>query len=188
MRPGLPETLLVASLVGSTKSACFQGRCVEDVPKDVRFAASSWKTWIQEENKFIKSSFLTSNVFQKTTAHSSVLAQPAHVFPENTRRGAAVACFSWSTVATALWQGPVPPRPALRVHMCRGARQVNFAGRGKGCVLASEISPGALISLGPQVAMDTLAEWLRRRPAKPMGSPRVGSNPTGVVFAAPWPE
>ena len=32
-------------------------------------------------------------------------------------------------------------------------------------------------------AKDTLAERLRRRPAKPMGSPRVGSNPTGVVFA-----
>ena len=31
------------------------------------------------------------------------------------------------------------------------------------------------------VAEDTLAERLRRRPAKPMGSPRVGSNPTGVV-------
>ena len=30
------------------------------------------------------------------------------------------------------------------------------------------------------VAQDTLAEWLRRRPAKPMGSPRVDSNPTGV--------
>ena len=30
--------------------------------------------------------------------------------------------------------------------------------------------------------MDTLAERLRRRPAKPMGSPRVGSNPTGVVL------
>ena len=29
---------------------------------------------------------------------------------------------------------------------------------------------------------DTLAEWLRRRPAKPMGSPCVGSNPTGVDF------
>ena len=28
----------------------------------------------------------------------------------------------------------------------------------------------------------TLAERLRRRPAKPMGSPRVGSNPTGVAF------
>ena len=27
------------------------------------------------------------------------------------------------------------------------------------------------------MARDTLAEWLRRRPAKPMGSPRVGSNP-----------
>ena len=31
--------------------------------------------------------------------------------------------------------------------------------------------------------MDTLAERLRRRPAKPMGSPRVGSNPTGVDFS-----
>ena len=30
--------------------------------------------------------------------------------------------------------------------------------------------------------MDTLAEWSRRQPAKPMGSPRVGSNPTGVDF------
>ena len=28
--------------------------------------------------------------------------------------------------------------------------------------------------------MDTLAERLRRRPAKLMGFPRVGSNPTGV--------
>ena len=34
------------------------------------------------------------------------------------------------------------------------------------------------------VAEDTLAERLRRRPAKPMGSPRVGSNPTGVVCCA----
>ena len=32
-------------------------------------------------------------------------------------------------------------------------------------------------------SQDTLAEWLRRRPAKPMGSPCVGSNPTGVVVA-----
>ena len=30
------------------------------------------------------------------------------------------------------------------------------------------------------LAEDTLAERLRRRPAKLMGSPRVGSNPTGV--------
>ena len=29
---------------------------------------------------------------------------------------------------------------------------------------------------------DTLAEWLRRRPAKPMGSPRAGSNPAGVAY------
>ena len=32
------------------------------------------------------------------------------------------------------------------------------------------------------VCMDTLAEWSRRRPAKPMGSPRVGLDPTGVDF------
>ena len=32
------------------------------------------------------------------------------------------------------------------------------------------------------VRNDTLAEWLRRRPAKPMGSPRVGLNPTGVAL------
>ena len=35
---------------------------------------------------------------------------------------------------------------------------------------------------GYEHALDTLAERLRRRPAKPMGSARVGSNPTGVVF------
>ena len=33
---------------------------------------------------------------------------------------------------------------------------------------------------------DTLAERLRRRPAKPMGSPRMGSDPTGVDIAASW--
>ena len=31
-------------------------------------------------------------------------------------------------------------------------------------------------------ADDTLAERLKRRPAKPMGSPPMGSNPTDVVF------
>ena len=43
----------------------------------------------------------------------------------------------------------------------------------------------ALPNLATTHAEDTLAEWLRRRPAKPMGSPRVGSNPTGVVFKCP---
>ena len=37
-----------------------------------------------------------------------------------------------------------------------------------------------LPQLNQYAAQDTLAERLRRRPAKPMGSPRVGSNPTGV--------
>jgi hypothetical protein len=35
--------------------------------------------------------------------------------------------------------------------------------------------------LAQSSAKDTLAERLRRRPAKAMGSPRVGSNPTGVA-------
>ena len=35
-----------------------------------------------------------------------------------------------------------------------------------------------------RIIRDTLAERLRRRPAKPMGSPRVGSNPTGVVLGS----
>ena len=32
------------------------------------------------------------------------------------------------------------------------------------------------------LSSDTLAEWLRRRPAKPMESPRAGSNPAGVAL------
>ena len=46
------------------------------------------------------------------------------------------------------------------------------------CVLAGDV---AAIIWPPLPRRDTLAERLRRRPAKPMGSPRVGSNPTGVV-------
>ena len=40
--------------------------------------------------------------------------------------------------------------------------------------------PRTLAGLTLPNTNDTLAERLRRRPAKPMGSPRVGSNPTGV--------
>jgi hypothetical protein len=32
------------------------------------------------------------------------------------------------------------------------------------------------------VVKDALAEWLRRRPAKPLGFARTGSNPVGVVL------
>ena len=45
----------------------------------------------------------------------------------------------------------------------------------------SRIRPSGLCDGSPCNSKDTLAERLRRRPAKPMGSPRVGSNPTGVV-------
>ena len=47
------------------------------------------------------------------------------------------------------------------------------------CVLFPRRISGCV---GVLLANDTLAEWLRRRPAKPVGSARVGSNPTGVEF------
>ena len=46
--------------------------------------------------------------------------------------------------------------------------------------LIPELAPKTKVPL--PIIKDTLAERLRRRPAKPMGSLRVGSNPTGVVF------
>jgi hypothetical protein len=71
----------------------------------------------------------------------------------------------------ATWNGRAAAIPdGRRVLPCTGTVCV--------CVL------GALASaweFNPwQHAEDTLAERLRRRPAKPMGFPRVGSNPTGV--------
>ncbi len=33
-----------------------------------------------------------------------------------------------------------------------------------------------------KILNDTLAEWLRRQPAKLLGSARAGSNPAGVVY------
>ena len=48
--------------------------------------------------------------------------------------------------------------------------------------LQNECCPGKISSkFFRSEANDTLAEWSRRWPAKPMGTPRVGSNPTGVV-------
>ena len=46
----------------------------------------------------------------------------------------------------------------------------------------SQLTHCAKIQMPQQFYMDTLAQLLRRRPAKPMGSPRVGSNPTGAVY------
>ena len=52
---------------------------------------------------------------------------------------------------------------------------------GRGVPLVSNLSCMQIFGRSISIATDTLAEWLRRRPAKPMGSPRVGSNPTGVA-------
>ena len=47
-----------------------------------------------------------------------------------------------------------------------------------------QFNPNIILDSCFTFADDTLAERLRRRPAKPMGSPRVGSNPTGVDLPA----
>ena len=110
-----------------------RARCVEDAREDLHFAASSWKTWIQKKEMLIKCFLPASSVFHKTTARSSVLTRLAHVFPENTRRGSAVAVVSWSTgsvlcarsrrAAKRISQAPrrVPRRPRP------GARAWRFA-------------------------------------------------------------
>ena len=54
------------------------------------------------------------------------------------------------------------------------------------CEIEAKVSSVVLKTM-TCMAEDTLAERLRRRPAKPMGSPRVGSNPTGVVSCATRP-
>ena len=44
-----------------------------------------------------------------------------------------------------------------------------------------------LVHRGHNFVEDTVAEWLRRRPAKPMCSARVGSNPILVdIFGQPF--
>ena len=61
------------------------------------------------------------------------------------------------------------------------ARAVYLGFSGRGGVEDPESLHARATSVDSVMSTDTLAEWLRRRPAKPMGSPRVGSNPTGVV-------
>ena len=93
------------------------------------------------------------------------------------------------------WDGPPPPAlmlglvlfviaPSPRVWPAKGERVCRWAFRALVTQLMWEVwlSRPHIRSL-----IDTLAEWLRRRPAKPMGSPRVGSNPTGVDMDAATP-
>lgn len=70
------------------------------------------------------------------------------------------------------WQGERPLCPAASWQVASQNRAAQLA-RAVWCVVSSCCY---------RKADDTLAERLRRRPAKPMGSPRVGSNPTGVVL------
>ena len=70
---------------------------------------------------------------------------------------------------------PAPPRPLYSVTK-KCSKQLDFC---RNLTLSAHyLQSSALL----RVTRDTLAERLRRRPAKPMGSPRVGSNPTGVVL------
>ena len=93
------------------------------------------------------------------------------------------------------WAGRPPPAlmlglvlfviaPSPRVWPAKGERVCRWAFRALVTQLMWEVwmSRPHIRSL-----IDTLAEWLRRRPAKPMGSPRVGSNPTGVESSPAMP-
>ena len=82
------------------------------------------------------------------------------------------------------------PRPLARSEP-RGIRTPNLRvwnptrchcaiGSGTTCNNMECLKPILRISIGSNC--DTLAEWLRRRPAKPLGFAREGSNPSGVVF------
>ena len=62
---------------------------------------------------------------------------------------------------------------ALMKRTCRASLEEDLESRAQGVPEGS----GSWLA---GCAEDTLAERLRRRPAKRMGSPRVGSNPTGV--------
>ena len=65
--------------------------------------------------------------------------------------------------------------------------RVRFPADASSCKAAAGTRVATKLTLGAaNCGKDTLAEWLRRRPAKPMGSPRVGSNPTGVGLFGQW--
>ena len=67
----------------------------------------------------------------------------------------------------------------MRAGQAQGAKRCRMKPRGTLHIAAREVSGASAYHIYRK-AEDTLAERLRRRPAKPMGSPRVGSNPTGV--------
>ena len=79
---------------------------------------------------------------------------------------------------SACWADVIATRPQVPMNLALDLLSVIDA-------IANNImllTLGAFTSNASPGISDTLAEWLRRRPAKPMGSPRVGSNPTGVDF------
>ena len=82
------------------------------------------------------------------------------------------------------------PRPLARTEP-RGIRTPNLRVWNPTrchCAIGSGTSINNLVWLKPILEdriwsnCDTLAEWLRRRPAKPLGFAREGSNPSGVVL------
>ena len=171
---------LVSSQTVSAKSVCFQGRRVEDVREDVRFAASSWKTCLQEEKKFINSVSFASSVFHKTTARGSGLEQLANVFPENTWQSPADAAVSGGmrvecgvSRAQAGWgqgfcqhHGNCPRVPTSSVDRLPAPR------RARSTLLA-----------GGEGSRGRLAEWSACRPASCTESRRVGASRAGAARA-----
>ena len=128
------------------------------------------------------------------SARGAELALLAHTYSwlwalgfscQDSRQSIGTAAFLQGQRAWALWEQACrargsgqrmsrwehKPLHALREHKPPHALSLLYVAR-KSCLQCLRA-----------FTMDTLAEWLRRRPAKPMGSTRAGSNPAGVAFS-----
>ena len=77
-------------------------------------------------------------------------------------------------------------RVAAEESRMRGERSSTYSGDGRerhGSITAKNRTAKSSSCLrATRRWQDTLAEWLRRWPAKPLGSARAGSNPAGVDY------
>ena len=103
--------------------------------------------------------------------------------PTNTQKYRTTSTSNTSTAAKKRAGAPAQNTAVEQHALLRARPRARCPDGGRPSVafaLARPERPTSCARLILPAAKDTLAERLRRRPAKPMGSPRVGSNPTGV--------
>ena len=92
------------------------------------------------------------------------------------------APLSFSEDFTVFWRSATRTRTSSIEVVCDRHNWIEAHGLIRWIITSARSALAAVDCLQHHAFTDTLAERLRRRPAKPMGSPRVGSNPTGVVL------